>query len=237
MVRTCTSDFTQDVPKSLNARAGVATNELHNAAHGTPPPPPPPPLPVSLEQLLATQNELMRVLTENFMQCEARPPHCQPGVETSYTDFLATHPLTFAEKIDPLEVDNWLHIIESKFGLLHCTEIQKTLFAAQQLRGPTSAWWSNFTATIQDVRQVPWAEFHMAFCGHHIPVGLMAPKLQEFLHLQQGLSSVYGYSKKFNHLSQYDSYHANTDEKKMSLFRQGLSPVLREHLTLFRAAP
>jgi hypothetical protein len=44
---------------------------------------------------------------------------------------------------------------------------------------------------------------------------------------------VYEYSKKFNHLSQYGSYHSDTDEKKMSLFRQGLSPVLREHLTLF----
>jgi hypothetical protein len=52
-------------------------------------------------------------------------------VETSYTDFLAMHPLTFAEAIDPLEADNWLRIIEFKFGLLHCTEIQKTLFTAQ----------------------------------------------------------------------------------------------------------
>jgi hypothetical protein len=81
---------------------------------------------------------------------------------------------------------------------------------------------------------VPWAEFRTAFRGHHIPAGLMAHKLQEFLHLQQGSSSMYEYSKKFNHLSQYDSYHADTDEKKMSLFCQGLSPVLREHLMLFR---
>jgi hypothetical protein len=72
----------------------------------------------------------MRVLTENLVQREACPPHRQPGVETSYTDFLAMHPLTFAEVIDPLEADNWHHIIESKFGLLHCTEIQKTLFMA-----------------------------------------------------------------------------------------------------------
>jgi hypothetical protein len=62
----------------------------------------------------------------------------------------------------------------------------------------------------------------------------MAHKLQEFLHLQQGLSSVYEYSKKFNHLSHYGFYHADTDEKKMLFFRQGLSPVRREHLTLFR---
>jgi hypothetical protein len=96
-----------------------------------------------------------------------------------------------------------------------------------------SAWWANFTATTEDNHQVLWAKFRMAFRGHHISASLMAQKLQEFLHLQQDSSSVYVYSKKFNHLSQYGSYHADTDEKKMSLFRQGLSPVLREHLTLF----
>jgi hypothetical protein len=44
---------------------------------------------------------------------------------------------------------------------------------------------------------------------------------------------VYEYSKKFNHLSQYGSYHTDTNEKKMSHFHQGLSPM-REDLTLFR---
>jgi hypothetical protein len=125
---------------------------------------------------------------ENLAQCEACLLHRQPGVETSYTDFLAMHPPTFVEAIDLPEVDNCLRIIKSKFGLLHCTEIQNTLFVAQQLHEPASAWWTNFTTTIQDGHQVPWAEFHMAFCGHHILVGMMAHKVQEFLHLQQGLA-------------------------------------------------
>jgi hypothetical protein len=106
MVHTRTGDFTQDVPESSNACAGAAMNELCNTAHGTPPPPPPPPPPVSIEQLLATQNELMQVLMENFVLCEMRPPHRQPEVETSYTDFLAMHPSTFTEATDPLEADN-----------------------------------------------------------------------------------------------------------------------------------
>jgi hypothetical protein len=38
-------------------------------------------------------------------------------------------------------------VIESKFGLLRCTEVQKTLFTAQQLRGDASTWWTNYTAT------------------------------------------------------------------------------------------
>jgi hypothetical protein len=83
----------------------------------------------------------------------------------------------FAEAVDLLEADNWLRIIHSKFGLLHCSEFQKTLFMAQQLRGLVSAWRANFTATIQDGHQAPWAEFCMTFHGHHIPAGLMAHKL------------------------------------------------------------
>jgi hypothetical protein len=82
---------------------------------------------------------------ENLMQREVCPPHRQPGVDTFYTDFLVTHPLMFAEATDPLEADNWLRILKSKFGLLHYTELQKTLFMAQQLRGPMSAWCANFT--------------------------------------------------------------------------------------------
>jgi hypothetical protein len=52
------------------------------------------------------QNELMRVLMENLVQREMRPPHHQPGVETSYTYFLAMHPLMFVKATDLLEADN-----------------------------------------------------------------------------------------------------------------------------------
>jgi hypothetical protein len=139
----------------------------------------------------------------------------------------------FTEVSDPLEVDNWLHITESNFGFLHCTEFQKTLYVAQQLCGPASAWWVSYSATLQDGHQVPWAEFCQAFRGYNLPMGLMACKLQEFLLLQQGSGSVYEYSKRFNHRLQYDSYHTDTHEKKMAMFRQGLSPVLQEHLMMF----
>jgi hypothetical protein len=59
---------------------------------------------------------------ENLVQCGVHKLHHQPVMDSSYTDFLVTHPPTFAEAADPLEVDNWLRIIKSKFGLLHCTE-------------------------------------------------------------------------------------------------------------------
>jgi hypothetical protein len=104
---------------------------------------PPPPLhpPVSLEQLLATQNDLMGRLVENDERrgVEQQQPRHQER-DSSYSDFLATHPPVFADATDPLEVDSWLRTIESKFGLLHCTEYQKTLHVAQQRRGSAGAW-------------------------------------------------------------------------------------------------
>jgi hypothetical protein len=60
-------------------------------------------------------------------------------MNTSYIDFLVTHPPIFSGAKDLLETDDWLRITESKFGVLHCTEYQKTLYAAQQLRGPVGA--------------------------------------------------------------------------------------------------
>jgi hypothetical protein len=51
--------------------------------------------------------------------------------ETSYLDFSETRPPLFVKAKDPLEADEWIHVIEQKFGLLRCSETQKPLFAAQ----------------------------------------------------------------------------------------------------------
>jgi hypothetical protein len=36
---------------------------------------------------------------------------------------MATHPPLFIEAGEPLKVDHWLWVMESKFVLLHCTEV------------------------------------------------------------------------------------------------------------------
>jgi hypothetical protein len=109
--------------------------------HGQEPLLPPPHPPVSLEQLLATKNELMRMLVESDACHGAghpQHPHHQ-DMDSSYSDFLVTHPTLFTKPTDPLEADNWLCSTESKFRLLHCTKYQKTMYAGQQHRGSTGA--------------------------------------------------------------------------------------------------
>jgi hypothetical protein len=43
-------------------------------------------------------------------------------MNTSYLEFLSTHPPLFSMAKDPLEAYDWLRTTESKFGMLHCTE-------------------------------------------------------------------------------------------------------------------
>jgi hypothetical protein len=52
-----------------------------------------------------------------------RPQHHRhQDMNTSYSDFLATHLSVFPRAKDPPDADDWLHTTESKFGLLHYTE-------------------------------------------------------------------------------------------------------------------
>jgi hypothetical protein len=70
---------------------------------------------------------------------------------------------------------------------------------------------------------VPWGEFRIAFCGHHLTAGTMRRKLAEFLDLQKGNHSIYEYIQEFNNLAQYVSHHVDTDAKKVELFHKGLT--------------
>jgi hypothetical protein len=126
MVRTRTSeDSILDIPEgSIGRGCGQVPRG------GAPPPPSQPP--VSLEQLLVMQNDLMRRLVENnerrgdeHQQTRHQERH------STYLDFLATHPPVSTDATDPLEADNGLRTIESKFRLLHYTDYQKTLYTAQ----------------------------------------------------------------------------------------------------------
>jgi hypothetical protein len=171
-------------------------------SHGNAPPPPPRQL-VSLEKLLATQNELMTLLIQNETRHGVEQPQhlrCQ-DMNTSYSEFLSTHPPLFSRAKDPLEADDCLRTTESKFGLLHYTEYQKILYAAQQLRGSAGAWWASYTTVLPAEYRVPWGEFRAAFCGHHLSVGTVRRKLVEFLDLHQGNRSVYEYTQEFNNLA------------------------------------
>ena len=195
-------------------------------------PPNAPPAPPSMAEAIAA---LMHATTENSRLIQEMAHNNNHNGnsrrnhqgETRYGDFLETRPPVFSKAEDPLEADDWLRVIEQKLAVNPCSEIQKAVFAAQQLRGPASAWWGNFLDIQPMGHQVTWMEFRIAFREHHIPEGIMKMKLEEFLQLKQGNMSVVQYVGRFNYLSQYAKDQVNTDEKKKDCFLRGLDPKLQ----------
>jgi hypothetical protein len=158
-----------------NVRTGAENSQ------GNENPPPPPSLAQAIASILQSHDEQ----TELLQQLVSISTHGGNGARnapapalTTYNNFAAMHPPLFTEAGEPLEADHWLRVMESMFGLLRYTEVQKTLFTAQQLWGDASAWWANYTTTCPVDYQVSWAEFRDAFRAHYIPTGVMRKKRQ-----------------------------------------------------------
>jgi hypothetical protein len=176
--------FLPQMPLWTRAHDGAGTSR---GQEDTPNPPPiPPTLAEAIAALLSATVDNTRFLREmagnQFQQHGGRVPP-QGTHETLY---LETRPPLFVKAEDPLVADEWIRVMEQKFGLVCCTETQKPLFAAQQLRGPASTWWANFVAVQPTGHQVTWDEFKLAFREHYVPEGVLQMKQEEFIRLKQG---------------------------------------------------
>jgi hypothetical protein len=113
--------------RMMNTRNGRGDPE---PAHPNENPPPLPTLAQAITSILEScdeQTELLRQLVANSARGGHGVRNAPAPALTTYGDFVATHPPLITEPGEPLEADHWLQVIESKFGLLHCTEVQKTL--------------------------------------------------------------------------------------------------------------
>jgi hypothetical protein len=199
--------------------------------------PNPPPVPPTLAEAIAAlvkatadNTRFLREMAGQQFQQQGGRGYPQGPRETSYLGFSETRPPLFVKAEDPLEADEWIRVIEQKFGLLRCSETQKPLFAAQQLRGPASTWWGNFAAVQPANHQITWEEFKLAFREHYIPEGVLHMKQEEFMKLKQGGDTINQYLNKFNHLSQYAIDQVNTDLKKKNCFMRGLNDRMQRKM-------
>jgi hypothetical protein len=112
---------------TCNGRGEAETSQVNGN------PPPPQTLAQAITSILEShdgQTELLRQLVANFTRGGNGVKNAPTPALTTYSDFTATHPPLFTEAGEPRKADHWLCVIESKFGLLRCTEVQKTLFTA-----------------------------------------------------------------------------------------------------------
>jgi hypothetical protein len=76
---------------------------------------------VNLEQLIATQNQLMQVVLQTLYnmqpnqqahQEQAPPP--PPPHQSRLAEFLRTRPTTFSQAKDPMKAEDWLKGVEKR---------------------------------------------------------------------------------------------------------------------------
>ena len=112
----------------------------------------------------------------------------------------------------------------------------KAEYTSHQLQGPTCIWWSHHRSTLSEDAKITWNQFKAAFRGHYIPLGLMTMKHTEFMRLMQGTKSVTEYLHAFNNLSRYATEFVDTDAKKITSFKRGLSLKLMKTLANSKCA-
>jgi hypothetical protein len=127
------------MPSRTRAHDGAGTSRGRDDTPNSPPVPPT--LAEAIAALVNATADNTRFLREmagnQFQQHRGRVPP-QGLRDTTYLEFSKTRPSLFVKAEEPLEADEWVRVMEQKFGLIRCTEVQKPLFAAQRLRGPAS---------------------------------------------------------------------------------------------------
>jgi hypothetical protein len=85
----------------------------------------------ALVNATADNTSFLREMAGNQLQHHGGRAPPQGPRETTYLEFSETRPPLFIKAEEPLEADEWVRVIEQKFGLVQCTETQKPLFATQ----------------------------------------------------------------------------------------------------------
>jgi hypothetical protein len=192
---------------------------------------------VNLEQLIATQNQLMQAVlqTLNNMQPnqqahqqQAPPP--PPPHQSRLAEFLRTRPTTFSQAKDPMEVEAWLKGVEKKLVIARCMDHEKVLFAVHQLFGMAANLRETYYNTHADIDSIMWNEFKGCFHNHYVPRGTMKLKKEEFTNLRQGSMMVNEYLNSFIQLSRYATEDIDTNKKKQDLFLEGLNDDIQFQL-------
>jgi hypothetical protein len=127
------------MPSRTRAHDGARTS------HGREDTPNPPPVPLTLAESIATlvnattdNTRFLHEMADNKFQLHGGRAPPQGLCDTTYSEFSETRPPLFIKAKEPLEADEWVRVMEQKFGLIRYTETHKPLFTAQQLRGPAS---------------------------------------------------------------------------------------------------
>jgi len=97
------------------------------------------------------------------------------------------------------------------------------------LKDKANLWW----ATVRERYHEPkfdWKRFKELIKDHFCPVSLRKAKENEFIQLHQGGMGVLEYASKFMELSRFAPAFVTDERLKMSRFKAGINPCIKERM-------
>jgi hypothetical protein len=160
----------------VSTRNRVAANNAENNGESNNQeanPPPPPPL--TLEKVLAMQEQMLLTMQQTLVNLHAQH-QAPPPPRDRLGDFQRTKPPTFSFAVEPMDADDWLKSIEKKLQVVQCNNREKMLLASHQLSGPAADWWDAYVEVHEEPESINWPKFRAAFHAHHVPQGVIKLK-------------------------------------------------------------
>jgi hypothetical protein len=119
-----------------NTRNCVTTNnDENNGENNNQDANPLPPPPLSLEQVLAMQAQMIQTMQQTLVNLHAQP-QAPPPLRDRLGDFQRTEPPIFSYVVEPMDVDDWLKSVEKKLQVVQCNNHEKVLLTSHQLSNP-----------------------------------------------------------------------------------------------------
>ena len=119
-------------------------------------------VPITVEKLKQTQKEMMHVFMQHLQQQPPPPPPAH--VRDKRREFMKGRPPIFTHSANPIEVDNWLRVVERQLNIAQWNNLEKVLHASGQLQGAARTWWESYQAARpNNAPPVTWLELCRAF--------------------------------------------------------------------------
>jgi len=75
-------------------------------------------------------------------------------VQDKMIEFMRLKPPNFVGSNNPMEVDDWLKVIERKLDIIYCNGRDRVLLASHQLIGITLSWWEAYSGAIDNANTI-----------------------------------------------------------------------------------
>ncbi|XP_019151014.1 PREDICTED: uncharacterized protein LOC109147812 [Ipomoea nil] len=132
------------------------------------------------------------------------------------------NPPCYLGQEDPEVLESWIRMFDKLFDVVGCLENQRVEVTVYYLQGEADHWWIMEGPTVRAREGFDWEMFKMVLRERFYPEHVKAAKYEEFVHLEQGSSTVPEYHARFVALARFAPTLAPDEASRARKFIRGL---------------